>query len=681
MRRGKTEKRGSGFKRKVFLFISALALFSLFLTHSIWSVILAILLLVLFLAALIALPEDGDPLGIQVHPFIFLCTTALETFGLYCFYSEWKSSATIERLAAALHSPRSILILAFGVSCCLLGFFAAYISFSFLFARAAGMIKFQDFSAARLKDNWYLPASSFAFFKLVCHSSEYYRASTYIAVLAAVLVAMRVPSISKEAAKEKTALKFFSFFTALGICLYARPAFQNYSMQSSLMEFWRDTIAKDLTYGFSLLMMIAALPFVFICVLYFWHVIIKLMKQARIFDGVTIPELVFYAILLEITLLVVTVVFMRTNAFYGGKHYNIVYTSDSHMIVVRNAYMTLLHEENYVHQPLFAVFSAPFFGCAYLLSFLRPSSFLLKVLILNDIQVILLFFSNYMLAKIMQLTAVKRVCFMAVICSSYTYMLFALMMEQYIVGYFWLILLLLVLCNREGHAGFVLFAASGTLLTSAAFSLFVPKESPFKNFKKWFGDMVCLGLGFLGTLLAFGRFDALCTAVEQIKHLISYTGKNISTWDKIKQYLAFLYDCFFAPASQVITGDFSAWHLSPVTRVNYVGLAILILAVLGFVVNYKKKSSAYVAFWVLFSVAILCVVGWGTAENGMNLYSLYFGWAYLVLIFQLIEKAESKLEVKYLVPIFTMVSVLVLLSINIPAMGALIRFGAEYYPA
>ena len=34
---------------------------------------------------------------------------------------------------------------------------------------------------------------------------------------------------------------------------------------------------------------------------------------------------------------------------------------------------------------------------------------------------------------------------------------------------------------------------------------------------------------------------------------------------------------------------------------------------------------------------MLVILGWGTKENGLILYSLYFGWAYFVLIFQLLN--------------------------------------------
>jgi hypothetical protein len=73
-------------------------------------------------------------------------------------------------------------------------------------------------------------------------------------------------------------------------------------------------------------------------------------------------------------------------------------------------------------------------------------------------------------------------------------------------------------------------------------------------------------------------------------------------------------------------------------------------------------------------------LGWGTKENGLILYALYFGWAFLVLLFQLVEKIENKLNIKCLIPVVTMVAVIALLVINIPAILEMVNFAITYYP-
>ena len=80
------------------------------------------------------------------------------------------------------------------------------------------------------------------------------------------------------------------------------------------------------------------------------------------------------------------------------------------------------------------------------------------------------------------------------------------------------------------------------------------------------------------------------------------------------------------------------------------------------------------------SVFMLLIFGWGTQENGLILYALYFGWAFFVLLFQLLEKIESKLNAPFLTPIVTIIAVSILLMVNIPGMMEMVHFAVQYYP-
>ena len=55
---------------------------------------------------------------------------------------------------------------------------------------------------------------------------------------------------------------------------------------------------------------------------------------------------------------------------------------------------------------------------------------------------------------------------------------------------------------------------------------------------------------------------------------------------------------------------------------------------------------------------MLIILGWGTKENGLILYSLYFGWAYFVLIFQLLNnifKNNKVFKIAFIILILLMV--------------------------
>jgi len=76
---------------------------------------------------------------------------------------------------------------------------------------------------------------------------------------------------------------------------------------------------------------------------------------------------------------------------------------------------------------------------------------------------------------------------------------------------------------------------------------------------------------------------------------------------------------------------------------------------------------------------MLLFVGWGTQENGLILYSLYFGWAFLALIFQLVNAIEEKVKMPVLLPT-TMLLSLLFLALNMKSFYDMLKFAVVYYP-
>ena len=207
-------------------------------------------------------------------------------------------------------------------------------------------------------------------------------------------------------------------------------------------------------------------------------------------------------------------------------------------------------------------------------------------------------------------------------------------------------------------------------------------KSPIKDFKAWVLDMVKYGAEFVALVLVFCRFDVIFSLMSKVTQLSGYTGKAITFADKIYQYTDFICNCFVAPNASMSTtaADRISWQLNTASGINFVGVLILALAVFSAIWNRNKKSSLLAAGWVGFSVILLLGLGWGTKENGLILYALYFGWAFLVLLFQLVEKIENKLNVRFLVPVFTACAVVTLLIINVPAIMEMVSFAITYYP-
>ena len=67
-------------------------------------------------------------------------------------------------------------------------------------------------------------------------------------------------------------------------------------------------------------------------------------------------------------------------------------------------------------------------------------------------------------------------------------------------------------------------------------------------------------------------------------------------------------------------------------------------------------------------------------ENGMVLYSLYFSWAFFVLLFLLMDWIAEKGKLKLLVPVASCVIIAVLIVFNYCGLTDLLDFATRYYP-
>ena len=539
--------------------------------------------------------------------------------------------------------------------------------------------------STNLKRNWYFPISAMAFFCLNATGGLGYLLGMLISFIISLVVASQVPSLFDFAKQNRIRLHVVAILTALGTCWGEQSSFYAYWSVSRKVQALKAMlpISIDILGVISVFGAAAAVFFVYFCVLIFWKEMMKTISDNGIFDDVSIPEQIVYSILIIASLALVFFSFAQTEAFYGTEYdFNIIYTSDSPSLVKGNVYLALTHPENDLRQPLFAVFAVPFVGIPYLLGKMFGASASVQAMLINMVQVVMLFAANFMLAKMMRLNVTKRICFMLLASCTYTHLLFTLMMEQYIVAYFWLLFCMYLISEKQRPDRIALWGAGGTLLTSLILLPFMSEKNPTRNLKEWFTDMVKFGLEFVAVMLVFCRFDVIFNLVANISFLDRFTGKTVTFADKFYQYIAFVSNCFVAPDAGVNTTavDHISWQLNPVTSINFIGAAIVLLVIVSAVLNRDKKSSLLSVGWVAFSVIMLLGLGWGTKENGLILYALYFGWAFLVLLFQLVEKIEDKLNVKFLIPIFSIGCSVLLAMVNIPSIMEMVNFAITYFP-
>lgn len=616
------------------------------------------------------------------------------------FISNWLPSGKIEILASRIHLSNTMLLSILAGVLALFSLLFLTLIFSFIISELKrtlfDTLHFTKLKAVlgNIKSNILIILSSFSFMGMNIRPNIKSVLSVLLSCALIVIVFSQINGICARIYKISLPIKIYSLLSTIGICLF----YPIYNIEQSEIIINKIPVSVSsllaranidpkwlITILFITLALISSIA-VFVFISLILNYASKIIKP--VFQDLSKIELFIFFFITTVLLILVCFAFTNSNVFWGTNiNYDIIYTSDSPNLVNSNVYLRLYHPENDLRQPLFAVFAAPFVGFGYALSV--PLSHLNPVftpLFMNAIQILMLITANLMLAKIIHLDTVGRVCFMLFTTVTYTTLLFSVMMEQYIVAYFWLIFVIYSYIEHKKSTVISLSAAGGTLLTSLILipTTYENKQSNNTCKIRSFVTAVEKGLlGFIVMLFAFGRLDVLLDFSEKTTQLSGYAGgENIV--GRSKQYLSFISSCFISPNAVVdkTTYDHISWQLSKsiITQINIVGIIIIALCLVSFILNRKNMLTKISALWVCFSVLLLCIVGWGSAENGMILYSLYFGWAFIVLLFQLINWCSEKLRFKYLTPIICSIVIITIAIINYQGIRDLLSFAFTYYP-
>ncbi|WP_256758985.1 hypothetical protein [Cohnella sp. WQ 127256] len=214
--------------------------------------------------------------------------------------------------------------------------------------------------------------------------------------------------------------------------------------------------------------------------------------------------------------------------------------------------------------------------------------------------------------------------------TSFSTLLFTMTIEQYAVSLLTLLVFVYFYVNQR--SGTLSYIVAGTTLTSSFAMLpLVVFESRNGTWKTYLMKTVHIVLLTVFALVFFGQLYELMEGTDQVTHLLTKfsSSESLTMWDKIVQYYQFLPSMFIAPATFIVQ---DVLRLGEANWLYNALSAMIVLVVLSNLL-YVKKSRLTLAsmYWVLISFLLLGVVGWGTVEKSLILYSSYFGWAFLVL--------------------------------------------------
>ena len=557
-------------------------------------------------------------------------------------------------------------------------------------------IRFKKLKAMliNLKSNWIIILSAFVYMRMNAQLTRNGFFSLMLAYIVILIVFTQIPKIDVRALLNKISMpvKIYALMSTIGISIFSRETyllgFYQYGLLKKFVEHFVARFGFDpnphLRYLSVLLVLLSSVS-VFLFVSMLLNFVTE--KIAKAFTTLGKTELVIYSIIALSLIAFVTVIYCNTNAFWGmDNKFDTIYTSDSADMISRNVYLKIYHNENDIRQPLFAVFSAPILGFGY--TFAGPLSRISPLfmgLFMNYVQLIMLVVTTVLLARMLKLNKTGRICFMLVSAITYPTLLFSLMMEQYIVAYFWLVFVIYSYIECKKASPVAITAAGGTLLTSMLMIPLTYKYSPDdkKPVRKLVTAVEKSVLTFVMFFFMFGRLDILLVLTKKVEQLSRFAG-GYRPISRMFQYLSFVASCFVAPNALRIEwlGSHESWQLSLTIPIYIVivGTLVLTLCLISFIIYRKDTLTRIAAVWVCLSIVLLCVCGWGSDENGMVLYTLYFGWAFMVLLFKLIIKLSEKLKTKYMIPIFSGAVIIAIALLNYQGISKLLAFAFKYYP-
>lgn len=423
----------------------------------------------------------------------------------------------------------------------------------------------------------------------------------------------------------------------------------------------------------------AAVPFLFAL----YYLIFRYLKKRSFFRLCSRTEFFVFGILSFAVLVLLSLLYQKTYVFFmGKKSYDILYTTDSGAIYFENSFLNFTSAENDIRQPYYAMISLPFAVLAKGVALLFPGYVHAYAIGLQFVQWLVVVAEGYMLLSVCKIrSGFARYAFMAMWLFSYCQFFFVLLIEQYVFGVFYLLLTVFLVVKGEGAALPVCALSAGGLLTSLALAPFVVfrrKCTVEKVLKRGVGGL-CYVLLFLAVS---GQFSQL--SPDFLEYCFSQYGgfvKN-SVIENLQQYTHFVANLFLPSESDCVFEGLYRYILLPVTSFRFEGIVLFLLAAISFFCVRKNRLAQIAAYWIAFSFVLFVFAGYGTAENGLILYSHYFGWAFLLLYALAIQKLCARWKKRGEVVCGSVISIFAAgaLVCSVYSLSRILLTVAHYYP-
>ena len=377
---------------------------------------------------------------------------------------------------------------------------------------------------------------------------------------------------------------------------------------------------------------------------------------------------------------------------YNTLNCDVLYTTDSQILLNTDVYNTIPAKENDIRQPLFGIFSIPFSIIPKTISNILPIDNIYPIL-LEITQAILALVSFTLISRLMKLKGIGKVLFLIFITISYSSLLFLLVIEQYIYAVFYMIVYIYMVVNKNKDKDITYIMATGSMLTTGILFPFLRNKGDIKQSIKniFYTFLKCLAIFIISARIVlflptgldeqFFIVTNFSNINKENNSIILYTNflNNIYVFSDIQSENKVFASNMIKVNESIALAEISRQKIESANtdKISILGIIIAMLALVGFILNRKDKFTQICFAWAVFSFVLLAITGWGVPENGLILYTFYFGWAFICLVYKAIQSLLKKYTKLQNIPII--IAIIPMIICNFYGIYQIIEFGMRYY--
>lgn len=386
-------------------------------------------------------------------------------------------------------------------------------------------------------------------------------------------------------------------------------------------------------------LMIATLPFASFLIYRFYDYVWPWVR--RFIFSLDNVEKKYLKIMLIVAAIFPASVAILTNLTFNPPTYNCCFSFDTSLSLANDGFVNFNDPQNGISQYLYGVFTMPFGLLAHILSmflFFLPSDTAYPVA-LASIFVILLAITIVLLSRIIAKSESEKKLLYLFFSLNYIYLFNYLIVEQYQIGYFYLIILIYVYLKGYKNTHYDYIAATGTLTTSI---ILLPMISSAKKKNEWWKNFSSVAISAVFLVILTGRLPKILNFAEDMKRTKATDMHAASFFVCFKRFLYLIRSMFLGTVGVAVPNDnisdLMSYELPSCDGITRLGVLFLITVIVSFILNWKIQIARISGFWVFWSFAITCLFQYDSRENSLIIMGLYFVWAYLILLYLLIRK-------------------------------------------